>query len=474
VDDGLPELPMNSGSLLPDDTGGRDVAVRAAAPAIVSVSLLVATARRVVEREIGLLWVAGEISGFRRAASGHCYFDLKDASAQVSCVFFRHKAQHAGFPLRDGIAVELRATASIYEARGSFQLNVESIRLAGLGALYEQFARLKARLEASGWFAPERKRPLPAFPRAVGIVTSTSGAAVHDVLTALARRWPALPVIVYPCSVQGAGAAAEIAAAIATANARREVDVLIVGRGGGSIEDLWAFNEETVARAVLDSALPVVSAVGHETDFTICDFVADARAATPTAAAALVAPDRAAIAQRLDALAGRLWRAGAKCVEDRMQRADQLARRLVHPAARLDRQGDQTRAVAQRLALAFGHRLAALDARLGHEALRLAAQLRAPQPGSLRLGRTQERWLRAGPAMVDGATRRLAAAGQALAHLNPQSVLDRGYAIVTRADGGIVRDASTLAVADEVGLRLARGTARARVTDTDSGNGSPA
>jgi exodeoxyribonuclease VII large subunit len=465
---------MSSGSLLPDDTGGRDVAARAAAPAIVSVSLLVATARRVVEREIGLLWVAGEISGFRRAASGHCYFDLKDASAQVSCVFFRHKAQHAGFALRDGIAVELRATASIYEARGSFQLNVESIRLAGLGALYEQFARLKARLEASGWFAPARKRALPAFPRAVGIVTSTSGAAVHDVLTALARRWPALPVIVYPCSVQGAGAAAEIAAAIATANARREVDVLIVGRGGGSIEDLWAFNEETVARAVLDSALPVVSAVGHETDFTICDFVADARAATPTAAAALVAPDRAAIAPRLDALAGRLRRAGAKCVEDRMQRADQLARRLVHPAARLDRQGDQTRAVAQRLALAFGHRLAALDARLGHEALRLAARLRAPQPGSLRLGRAQERWLRAGPAMVDGATRRLSAAGQALAHLNPQSVLDRGYAIVTRADGEIVRDASTLAVADEVGLRLARGTAQARITAAESGNGEAA
>jgi exodeoxyribonuclease VII large subunit len=225
---------------------------------------------------------------------------------------------------------------------------------------------------------------------------------------------------------------------------------------------------------VLDSALPVVSAVGHETDFTICDFVADARAATPTAAAALVAPDRAALAQRLDALAGRLWRAGAKSVEDRMQHADQLGRRLVHPAARLGRQADEARAIAQRLALAFGHRLAALDARLGHAAQRLCAQLRAPPAGSLRLARAQERWLRAGPAAVDGATRRLAAAGQALAHLNPQAVLDRGYAIVTHADGGIVREASTLAVADEVGLRLARGTARARITAADSGNGEAA
>ena len=466
---------MNSGSLLPDDTGGRDVAVRAAAPAIVSVSLLVATARRVVEREIGLLWVAGEISGFRRAASGHCYFDLKDASAQVSCVFFRHKAQHAGFPLRDGIAVELRATASIYEARGSFQLNVESIRLAGLGALYEQFARLKARLEASGWFAPERKRPLPAFPRAVGIVTSTSGAAVHDVLTALARRWPALPVIVYPCSVQGAGAAAEIAAAIATANARREVDVLIVGRGGGSIEDLWAFNEETVARAVLDSALPVVSAVGHETDFTICDFVADARAATPTAAAALVAPDRAAIAQRLDALA-RTPVARRREVRRGPDAARRPARAPPRPpggAARPPGRPDAGRRATARAGVRPSPRRARRPAgprgaAPGRAAARAAAGVAASRPhaGALVARRP-----------VDGRrapSRRLAAAGQALAHLNPQSVLDRGYAIVTRADGGIVRDASTLAVADEVGLRLARGTARARVTDTDSGSGSPA
>ena len=262
--------------------------------AVLPVSLLVGSARLLLERHLGLVWVAGEISGFTRATSGHCYFNLKDASAQVRCVYFRHKAQFAGFPLRNGLAVEVRATPSIYEARGEFQLNVETVRLAGVGALYEKFARLKARLEEAGYFAPERKRAIPVFPLAVGIVTSPRAAALHDMLTTLARRWPSVRVILYPTPVQGDTAAASIAEAIRAANERSEVDVLIVGRGGGSIEDLWAFNEEAVANAVFGSRIPIVSAVGHETDFTICDFVADARAPTPTAAAALVVPDRRA------------------------------------------------------------------------------------------------------------------------------------------------------------------------------------
>ena len=264
-------------------------------PAVIPVGLLVSSARLILERHLGLVWVSGEISNFTRAASGHCYFNLKDSTAQVRCVFFRQKAHFAGFALKDGLAIEVRATAAIYEARGEFQLNVETVRLAGVGALYEKFERLKARLAADGWFAPERKRSLPVYPRAVGIVTSTRAAALRDILTTLRRRWPAMPVILYPAAVQGEGAAAEIALAIATANARAEVDVLIVARGGGSIEDLWAFNEEVVARAVLDSRLPVVSGVGHETDFTICDFTADARAPTPTGAATLAVPDRRAV-----------------------------------------------------------------------------------------------------------------------------------------------------------------------------------
>src|SRR4030095_7708260 len=217
---------------------------------------------------------------------------LKDAQAQVRCVFFRNKAQFVDFRVADGLAVEVRATASIYDARGEFQLNVETMRRAGRGALYERFARLKAKLEAAGWFSAERKRPLPRFPRVVGIGTSIVPAALRARLTTLHRRWPPLRVIVYPAPVQGDGAAAGIAQAICTANARAEVDVLIVARGGGSIEDLWAFNEEIVALAIRESMLPVVSGVGHETDFTICDFVADVRAPTPTAAAQRVAPDR--------------------------------------------------------------------------------------------------------------------------------------------------------------------------------------
>ncbi|HEX5863995.1 MAG TPA: exodeoxyribonuclease VII large subunit, partial [Casimicrobiaceae bacterium] len=267
----------------------------AAAWPVLPVSLLVSSARLLIERHLGLAWISGEVSNLARAASGHVYFVLKDDQAQVRCVLFRQKAQLLGFALQDGLHVEVRATPTIYEARGEFQLNVETARVSGLGALYEQFARLKARLEAAGWFAAGRKRALPPFPRAIGIVTSRRAAALADVLTTLARRTPSLRVIVYPTSVQGSGAAVEIAAAIATANARAEVDVLIVCRGGGSIEDLWAFNEEIVARALLDSRIPIVSGVGHETDFTICDFVADVRAPTPTAAAALVALERTAL-----------------------------------------------------------------------------------------------------------------------------------------------------------------------------------
>src|SRR5215468_10230980 len=208
---------------------------------VLPVSLLVSSARRLIERHLGLLWISGEVSNCSRATSGHCYFVLKDDQAQIRCVIYRQKHQLLDIVLRDGLQVEVRATPTIYEARGEFQLNVETVRLSGLGALYERFARLKARLEADGWFAAARKRPLPRFPRAVGVVTSPRAAALSDVLTTLARRMPRLPVILYPALVQGEGAAAEIAAAIAAANRRAEVDVLIVCRGGGSLEDLWAF-----------------------------------------------------------------------------------------------------------------------------------------------------------------------------------------------------------------------------------------
>src|SRR4051812_31739109 len=279
------------------------------APAVLPVSLFISSARLLLERHLGLVWVSGEIAQCTRAASGHLYFTLKDADAQVRCVFFRSKAQHLDFTLKEGLAVEVRATPSIYEARGEFQLNVDNIRRAGLGALFERFERMKAKLAQAGWFAEERKRALPTYPTRLGIVTSTRAAALRDVLTTLSRRWPGVRVTLYPALVQGDNAAHEVAAAIRLANARAEVDVLLVCRGGGSLEDLWAFNEEVVARAVFESRVPIVSGVGHETDFTICDFVADVRAATPTAAAMLLVPDATDLRRRLAEITHRLRRA---------------------------------------------------------------------------------------------------------------------------------------------------------------------
>ncbi len=416
-----------------------------------------------LERDLGLVWVAGEVSNFSRAVSGHCYFHLKDAQAQVRCVFFRHRAQFSDCTLENGLAIEVRAVPSMYEPRGEFQLNVETVRLAGRGALYERFARLKARLEADGWFAPERKRPLPPWPRAVGIVTSTRGAALHDLLTTLRRRWPSLAVIVYPTAVQGEGAAAAIAHAIRTANARAETDVLIVARGGGSIEDLWSFNEEAVARAVFESVLPVVSGVGHETDFTICDFVADVRAATPTAAAALVAPDRDSLGRQLGATAGRLRHAELRALERAMQRVDGLSRRLVHPAARIERQARDARQAAGRLARALSHRIAAANARVGSLAQRLAWRLAQPLPQAATLTPVALSLTRAARVRHDGLETRVTVLARGLAHLNPQAVLGRGYAIVTAGDGEIVEDAARLTIGDDVELAFARGTAGATI-----------
>ncbi len=407
-------------------------------------SVYVSQARQLLERQVALTWIGGEVSGCSKAPSGHLYFRLKDAQAQVQCVMYRTRNQHLTFSLKDGMSVEVRATATLYEPRGEFQLNVDALRLAGVGVLYERFAQLKARLEAEGLFAPARKRALPAFPRTVGIVTSPRAAALRDVLTTLRRRWPALRVVIYPTPVQGTDAAAEIARAIRAANARAEVDVLIVARGGGSIEDLWSFNEEVVARAVFESALPVVSGVGHETDFTICDFVADVRAPTPTAAAALVAPDRHALSGELRRLFRGLDRAAVHALQAREQRLDHAMRRLVHPAARVAQQRSRVNELATRLAQAA--RASADRRRVAFDGAtrRLVRELRAPFP----------------------AAQRVAALAQNLAHLSPESVLTRGYAIVATADGAIVSDASQVAAGDRVGLTFARGGADATIGKT--------
>ena len=435
-----------------------------AAGAVLPVSLLVSSARLIIERHLGLVWVGGEISNFMRAASGHCYFNLKDAQAQVRCVLFRQKAQAVTFALRDGLQVELRATPSIYEARGEFQLNVDNVRLAGLGALYEKFAVLKAKLEAAGWFADARKRPLPAFPRAIGIVTSTRAAALRDILTTLRLRWPAARVILYPTAVQGDGAGAAIAQAIRTANEHALVDVLIVGRGGGSIEDLWAFNEEVVARAVFDSLLPIVSGVGHETDFTICDFVADLRAPTPTAAAAAATPDRVAMAHRILQLARRMARGGEHVLARHMQRLDTAARRLVHPAARIAQETERMREFSRRMARAWAARSTRHFSSAANLQARLLRELRSPLPQVQRVLQTRATWQRATRERIARISDRLTGLTQNLAHLNPQAVLERGYAIVAGRDGTIVQDARQVKEGDGVALTFARGGADATVT----------
>jgi exodeoxyribonuclease VII large subunit len=437
---------------------------RPGSPAVIPVGLLVSSARLILERHLGLVWVAGEISNFTRAASGHCYFNLKDAAAQVRCVFFRQKAQFVGFALKDGLAVEVRATASIYEARGEFQLNVETMRLAGIGALYERFERMKARLAAAGWFDAERKRALPALPRAIGIVTSLRAAALRDILATLRRRWPAARVILYPSAVQGEGAAADIALAIATASAHGHADVLIVARGGGSIEDLWAFNEEIVARAVLESTIPVVSGVGHETDFTICDFVADMRAPTPTGAAILVVPDRHAVLSDVAAVTQRWRRAARHAMEARQQCVDGLGRRLVHPAANLARQRRDAATLALRLDRAYRSRMAAAAHAMRERGQRLAWLLRQPLPQAGRLAPLTAALRRASSLALERRQARIDALAVNLAHLNPHAVLERGYAIVTAADGTIVQDSAALAIGEDVALAFARGSAGAKIT----------
>jgi exodeoxyribonuclease VII large subunit len=357
------------------------------------------------------------------------------------------------------------ALATLYEARGDFQLTLEKMRPAGLGALYEAFERLKTRLEGEGLFDAGRKRDLPLLPKQVGIVTSLQAAALRDVLRTLANRMPGVPVLLYPAPVQGEGAAQKIAQAIRTASQRAECDVLIVCRGGGSIEDLWAFNEEVVARAIAASHIPVVSGVGHETDFTIADFVADLRAATPTAAAQAVVPDRQELRQRLKQKRLRLSRAIQRRLEQGMQQVDYLQRRLVHPAQRIRQQSEVLSALQQRLRISQAN--AAQQRQWRWSAL--WQRLRAMRPDILRLREQQANQARhlhaAMRRTLDRHDARLLALQQHLQHLDPQQVLARGYSMVRDAQGDIVASSERIAPGDRLDITFARGGARAVVQE---------
>lgn len=410
-----------------------------------SVAALVHAAADALAARFAVCTVQGELSAFMRASSGHCYFTLKDADGApvlLRCAMFRRAAGLLDFAPQDGQRVELRGRLAVYEPRGELQFVVEAMQRAGAGSLYERFLRLKAQLEAQGLFDAARKRPIAAFPRAVGVVTSLDGAALHDVLTTLARRSPQVRVIVYPSPVQGVDAPAGLVRALALAARRAEVDTLVLCRGGGSLEDLWSFNDERVVRAVAASTIPVVCGVGHETDVSLCDLAADLRAPTPTAAAELAAPACSNCREAVDALGGRLVRRVHALLERQQQRLDGATLRLMRPADAARRRQQAVERLAHRLATAARQPLAAQHATLDRLALRLA---------------------RAAALQRERGSQRLAAFDARLRALDPHRVLARGYAWLVDDAGRVVQGIAQLTPGDAVQATLADGQADLRV-----------
>jgi exodeoxyribonuclease VII large subunit len=388
---------------------------------ILNVSDLTRLTKELLETSFPLFWISGEISNFTRAASGHWYFSLKDAKAQVRCVMFKGRNSLVENMPREGDSIEARATVTLYEARGDFQLTIEFMQPAGLGRLYEAYEQLKQRLQAEGLFDQSRKKTIPADPHRIGVVTSPDAAALRDVLTAIRRRYPGMAVIIYPTPVQGKGSAELIANAIRQADQRQEVDTLLICRGGGSIEDLWSFNEEVVARAIADCRLPTISGIGHETDFTIADFVADLRAATPTAAAELACPDQSHLRSQLAQSQARLMRAMQSLLQKQAQTLDYLSRRLISPTQQLQQQKQSLQQWQHRLQLAMQH-------------------------------------------LLNKQLRRLDHFSTSLQQLNPHQVLARGYAIVQKRDGQPVTDVQQLVAQEPLRVTLHKGSANVVVT----------
>ncbi len=436
---------------------------------VLTPSALNRIAREVLERAFPLVWVEGEISNCARPASGHLYFTLKDPNAQVRCAMFRLKAMLLRFRLVDGAHVRVRARVSFYEGRGEFQLIVEHMEEAGEGALRREFERLKAALAAEGLFDAARKRPLPRYVRRIGIVTSPTGAAVRDVIAVLQRRFPLVEVEVMPVAVQGPDAAAQIVATLRAAGAARRHDVLLVTRGGGSLEDLFAFNDERLAREIARSPIPVVSAVGHEIDFTIADFVADLRAPTPSAAAELIVPQRDELARVTSRLAQRIAACTRRTLRERMQRLDAASRRLeaAQPARRLAALRARSERSVPRIARALANAVATRRARLGFLLRRLEAQHPARRAQLLR-----ERLVRADAALRRLAARRLetprrtlASLARALNAVGPLPTLERGYAILRDRNGRVVRSVAQAQRGDSLDARVADGTFAVTVSD---------
>ncbi|HEV7927322.1 MAG TPA: exodeoxyribonuclease VII large subunit [Verrucomicrobiae bacterium] len=446
---------------------------------VFSVSELTADIRRVLERSLGQLWVGGEITNCRAQSSGHVYFTLKDAGAQISCVLFRSDSVANRQALQDGQKVILKGELTVYEPRGQYQLHVLAIEPQGVGALQVAFEKLKQKLAAEGLFAPERKRPLPHFPQRIGLVTSPTGAALRDVLHAVQRRQPGLEIIFVPSAVQGAGAAAEIAAAIALLNqwsqrSGRKLDVILLTRGGGSLEDLWAFNEEAVARAIVQSAVPVVSAVGHEIDFTISDFAADVRAATPTAGAEILTEGAFAAARWLEEVQDRMGETVRRYIASEERQLGQLAQRLraSHPRRQLNRRlqllddlhGELSRSMRRDLQQ---RRLAArqLGLRLGR--LRPSRQLALRREG---LVRQRDRLREQAKNQLHSLRQQCDALGTRLRLLGPEQVLARGYSITQDArTGKVIRATRQTRPGQKLKTRLHIGEVRSAVEKKEEG-----
>ncbi|MDX9741109.1 MAG: exodeoxyribonuclease VII large subunit [Gammaproteobacteria bacterium] len=446
------------------DSAGRD---------IYTVARLNREVCALLEGEFASVRVEGELSNLAAPSSGHLYFSLKDAEAQVRCAMFRSRRQTLRFRPADGARVVLRARVSLYQPRGDYQLIVEHMEEAGDGALRRAFEELKARLASEGLFAAERKRALPELPHRIGVITSPTGAAVRDVLTVLRRRFPAIPVLIYPVPVQGRTAGAEIARSIRLASERRDCDVLILCRGGGSLEDLWAFNEEVVARAIADCDIPLVSGVGHETDFTIADFVSDLRAPTPSGAAECVSPDGAEWLRHYARLEARIASLAEVALERRGERLQWLAQRLhhQHPAQRLRQQAQRVDELERRAARALHALLERRNMQLRETRARLLrhSPLPAIRSACNRAAAQHRHLLAAMYARLERLRGRLEHRAGALEALSPLATLARGYAVVRQDDGRVLVDARNAAIGEEIDARLARGSLRCRVLAATDG-----
>lgn len=440
---------------------------------VYTVSRLNAEVRAVLDGSFPLLWVQGELSNLSQPASGHLYFSLKDQASQVRCAMFRSKRRLLGCRPTNGQQMLVRARVGLYEPRGDYQLIVEHMEPAGDGALRAALEQLKQRLAAEGLFAEACKRRLPTYPRQLGLITSVSGAALHDLLTVLERRFPLLPVLVYPAAVQGERAVDELLAALRQANRRQDCDVLILARGGGSLEDLMPFNDERLARAIVASELPVVTGIGHEVDLSIADLVADVRGPTPSAAAAAASPDAADARNRLDALRARLAAAQRRSLSDYLQRLAAVRRhlRLLHPRARLEQRLQRIDDVRQRLERAVEWRIASSVRRVEQLRQRLAA---VSPKGHTRIQRDRVasslgRLRRAAARLVEQRRQRLDALRAGLDSRSPLATMARGYAIVSKADGGVpVHSPAQVSPGLRLDVRVEGGSFPAIVTEPAS------